>query len=100
MRVVRVRSVFQVLAEKQAPERLRLRVASDVAVQPRQKRRAPGRVGALRPEAPDLVFPKDVVAAEDLVGTLTREHNLDPAVAHEPGQAQQRGGRGAHQWPL
>src|SRR4029453_220972 len=90
MRVVRVRSVFQALAEEQAPKRLRLGVASDVAVQARQKGRAPGRVGASRPEAPDLVFPKDVVAAEDLVGTLTGKNDLDPAVANQSGQPQRR----------
>ena len=100
VRVVRVRGIFQVLAEEQAPERLRLRIASDVAVQARQKHRAPGRVGASRPEAPDLVFPKDVVAAEDLVGPLAGEHDLDPALANQPGQAQQRGGRGTHHRPL
>ena len=91
MAVQRVAGVGEVPPVELPQERPRAgRVGREPAVQPREQERAQLRLRVAGPEAADLVLAKDVVAAEELVGALAGEHDLEPRVLNRARQLEQR----------
>ena len=68
-------------------------VGREPAVQPAEEQRAQLGRRVARPEAPHLVLAEDVVAGEELVRRLAREHDLEPCFLHRARKTKQRGGR-------
>ena len=82
MAVQRVVDVLEPALVEAGEERARaLQVLPEELVQPCEEQRPDLRVGHLRPEPADLVLAVDVVAAEELVGALARDHDLEARLA-------------------